>query len=149
QGERAPGGLPVAASPQRGEWRFSRIFANRFLWIDHWNRMMRCVERTLTQVATSHSQGPEPSRLGFVNRRRSTLKTLKEMPEDQAAFQEQGEAVVASAADPDIVIIPGGPRHKSLIHVIEPGHEVHFRDGKAYKVELATNRHVEIGDFTI
>jgi hypothetical protein len=104
------------------------------------------VERTLTPVATSHSKGPEPSRPGLVNRRRSTLKTLEEIPEDQAALQaprlehlvqrvsahetilhqEQGDAVVSSAAALDLVITPGGPRHKSLIHIIEPGHEVHF-----------------------
>jgi hypothetical protein len=43
-------------------------------------------------------------------------------PPSTAETVEHGGATVAQAADAELVLTPGGYRHKSLVHRIEPGH---------------------------
>jgi len=42
--------------------------------------------------------------------------------------------------DDDMVLTPGGPRHKDFVNIIEPGHELHLLGtGEFVKREIATN----------
>jgi hypothetical protein len=65
------------------------------------------------------------------------------LTEEQAVFGSE-----SLAESQDWIVTPGGRRPRSLVHVVEPGHAIRFEDSRIHKVDLATNRHVEIGEFT-
>jgi hypothetical protein len=48
-----------------------------------------------------------------------------------------------------LVVTPIDPRRKGRIHIIEPGYEVHFENGQAYRVDPSTNGRSEIAGFTV
>jgi hypothetical protein len=52
--------------------------------------------------------------------------------------------MVSSEAAADFIGFRGRTIRKSDVHVIEPGHAVHFEAGKAFRVDLTTNQRSEI-----
>jgi hypothetical protein len=49
----------------------------------------------------------------------------------------------------DLVLTPGGYRHPSLVHRVEPGHALHITDGKLRIIDLATNASADIPDVMV
>jgi hypothetical protein len=50
-------------------------------------------------------------------------------------------------ADP--VLTPGGYRHRSLVHRVEPNHGVHMAEGKAHLMDLTTKEIMKYPERTI
>jgi len=49
----------------------------------------------------------------------------------------------------NLVLTPGGYRHPSLVHRVEPGHAVHFTDGKPRLLNLATKALIDLPEVTV
>jgi hypothetical protein len=81
-------------------------------------------------------------------------------PGEAVRIDEQGNAVVVSInpssprpgetpMDADFILTPGGYRHRSLVHRVEPGYAVRLSPEKAQLLDLATNALLDISKPTM